>query len=59
MDFVQNQNFTHSSILHSHTVLMELCRCGRYRQLNRVLYPTSHILKSSEIIFNQLVLKDF
>ena len=35
-----------------------LCPCGRYRQPNSVLYPNNHILKSSTIIFNGLVLKD-
>ena len=43
---------TYSSVLHSHTVLMELCPCERYRQVNTVLYPNNHILNSSEIIFN-------
>ena len=50
---------TYSSVHHSHTVLMKVCPCGRYRQLNSVLYPYNHILKSSKIIFNGLVLKDF
>ena len=39
--------------IHPHfiaTVLMKLCPCGRYRQLNSVLYPNNHILKSSNII---------
>ena len=52
----QNQIFTYSSVLHSHTVVMKLCPCGRY---NSVLYPNNHILKPSKIIFNGLVLKDF
>ena len=38
---------------------MKLCPCGRYRQLNSVLYANNHILKSSKIIFNGLVLKAF
>ena len=38
-----------------HIVFMQLCSCGRYRQLNSVLYSNNHILKSSEIIFNGLV----
>jgi len=29
----QNKTKTYSSVLHSHTVLMKLCPCGRYRQL--------------------------
>jgi len=41
------------------TVLMKLCPCGRYTQLNSVLYPNNHIRKSSQIIFNRLVLKYF
>ena len=51
---------TYSSVLHSHTVLIQLFPCGRYRQLNSVLYPNTcnHILKSSKIIFNGLVLQD-
>ena len=48
---------TYSSVLHSHTVLMKVCPCGRYRQLNSVLYPNILILKSSKIISNGLVLK--
>ena len=47
---------TYSSVLHSHTVLMKLCPCGRLRQLNSVLYPNNHILNTSKIIFNGLVL---
>ena len=39
---------TYLSVLHSHTVLMKLCPYGRYRQLNSVLYPYNHILKSSK-----------
>jgi len=45
--YSQNQKFTYSSVLHSHTVLMTLCPCARYRQLNSVLYPVNHILKLS------------
>ena len=56
--FAQNQIFTYSYVLHSHTVLLQLCPCGRYRQLNSYLYPNNHILKSSKIIFNRLVLKE-
>ena len=33
---------TYSSVLHSHIVLMKLCLCERYRQLNSVLYPNNH-----------------
>ena len=40
-------------------LLYKLFPCGRYRPLNSVLYPNNHILKSSEIIFNKLVWKDF
>ena len=40
------------------TVLMKLCPCGRYTQLNWVLFPNNHILKSSIIIFNGIVLND-
>jgi len=43
----------------SHTLLMKVCPCERYRQLNSVLYPNNHILKSSKKIFNVLVLRDF
>ena len=50
---------TYSSVLHSHTVLWKLCPCGRYRQLNSVLYPNNHILNSPKLIFNGLVLNDF
>ena len=53
--FAQNQKNTYSSVLHSHTVLVKLCPCGRYRQLNSILYPNNHIPKSSKIIFNALV----
>ena len=49
---------TYSSVHHSHTVLMKVCPCGRYRQLNSTLYRNNHILKLSKIIFNRLVLKD-
>ena len=50
--------------LHNHlyfiaTQYLKLCTCGIYRQLNSILYPTNHILKSSKIIFNVLVLRDF
>jgi len=31
MDF--RSKFTYSSVFHSHTVLMKVCPCGRYRQL--------------------------
>ena len=41
------------------TVLVKLCPYERYRQLDSALYPNNHILKSSKIIFNGLVLKDF
>ena len=40
MDF-QNQKCSYSS------VFMKVCPCGRYRQLNSVLYPNNDILKSS------------
>ena len=54
---VKIKKCTYSSVLHSHTILMNVCPCGRYRQLfNSVLYPNNHILKSSKIIFNGLVL---
>ena len=56
---LKNQIVTNSSVLHSHTVLMKLCPCGRYRQLKSVLYPINHIPTSSKIIFNGLVLKEF
>jgi len=50
----------HIHLFYSHTVLVKLCPCGRYRQLIVVLYHNKHnILKSSNIIFNRLVLKDF
>jgi len=55
----QNNKFAYSSVLHSHTVLMKLYPCGRYRQLNSVLYPNNRVLKSSKQIFNWLVLKEF
>jgi len=55
--FAQNQKYTYPSVLHSHTVLMKVCPCGGYRQLNLVLYPNNHILKLLKIIFNGLVLK--
>ena len=45
-----------STVLHSHTVLMKVCLCGRYRQLNSVLYPNNRIPKSSKTIFHGLVL---
>ena len=52
--FTQNNQV----LLHCYTVLMKLCPWGRYRQLNSVLYPNNyHILKSSKIVFNRLVLK--
>ena len=56
---LKNKKNTYSSVLYSHTVLLKLCPCGRYRQLNLVLYPKNYILKSSKIIFNGLVLTDF
>jgi len=43
--FAQNQIFSYSSELHSHTVLMKLCHCGRYSQLNSILYRNNHIPK--------------
>ena len=55
--FAQNKNKTYSSVLHWHTVLMTVCPCGRYKQLNSVVYPKKHILKSSKIVSNGLVLK--
>ena len=55
--FAQNQKYTYPSVLHSRTVLMKLCPCEGYRQLNLVLYPNNHILKLLKIIFNGLVLK--
>jgi len=55
---LKNKKDTYSSVLHSHTVLLKLCPCGRYKQLNSVLYPNNIVLKSSTIIFNGLVLKD-
>ena len=45
------------SVLQSHTILKKLRHCGRHRQLNSVLYPNNHILKSSKIVFNEIVLK--
>ena len=51
--------FAYSSVLRNLKVLMKLCPCGRYRQLNSVLYPNNHILKSSKIIFNGSVLNEF
>jgi len=33
----QNITKTYSSVLHSHTVLLKLCPCGRYRQPNCTL----------------------
>ena len=49
------KNNTNSFVLHSQTVLVKLCPCGRYRQLNSVLYSNNHILKSIKIIVNGLV----
>jgi len=46
-------------MLHSHTVLIQLYPCGRYRQLNKVLYPNNHVLNSSKIIFNRLIFNLF
>jgi len=43
---IKSQKFKYSCLLHSHTVLMKLCPCGRYRQLNSILYPYNHILMS-------------
>ena len=48
MDLKFKKN-TYSSVLHSHTLLMNVCPCGKYRQQNSVLYPNNHILKSSTI----------
>ena len=56
MDFRSKTTTTHSPVLHSHKVLNDLCPCGRYRQLNSVLYPNMHILKSSQKFVNGLVL---
>jgi len=59
MDFRSKiKKTTYSSALHSHTVLLKVCPCGRYKQLNSVLHPNNNVLKSSKIIFNGLVLKD-
>ena len=58
VDFRSKLKNTYSSVLHSHTVLMKLYHCGRYRQLNLVLYRNSHIPNSSKIMSNGLVLKD-
>jgi len=44
----KNKKNIYSSVLHSHTVLMKLCPCERYRQLNLVLYRNKHTLKSSK-----------
>ena len=41
--------------IHKYTVCRKVCSCERYRQLNSVLYPNKHILKSSNIIFDGLV----
>ena len=57
--FAQNQKITYSSVLHSHTVLMKWCPCGRYRQLNSVLYCNNHTSTSSKIISNGLIFKQF
>ena len=46
MDFRSKSKFTYSSVLHNHIVLIKVCPCGRYRQLNSVLYHNNHILKS-------------
>jgi len=46
----------YSPVLHSHTALMKVCPCGRYRQLNSVLHPNNHIPESSKIRFNGLFL---
>ena len=58
LSFKINKN-TYSSLLHSHTVLMKLCPCGTYRQLNLILYPNNHMLESSKRIFKGLVLNEF
>ena len=50
---------TCSSVFHSHTVLIKLCPCGRYRQPNLVLYHNGYILNLSKIIFNGIFLKEF
>ena len=55
--FAQNKKNTYSSVLHIHTVLMQLYPCGRYRQLNSVLYPNNLTVKSSKTIFNGFNLK--
>jgi len=44
--------------LHFIATQYKICPCGRYRQLNSILYTNYHILKSSKIIFNGLVVKD-
>jgi len=31
---------------------LKVCPCGRYRQLNSVLYPNNHTLKLPKLIFN-------
>ena len=51
--------FIYLSVLHSHRGLMKLCPCGIYRQLNSIPSPSNHILKSSKIIFNVSVIKEF
>jgi len=38
---------------------MKLFSCGKYRQLNPILYPNNHYTEIVKIIFNGLVLKDF
>jgi len=40
---------TYSPVLHSLKVLMQLCTCGIYRQLNSILQPGNHIPKSSKM----------
>ena len=48
MDFRSESKYTYSSVLYSHTVLIKLFPCRRYRQLNSVLNSNNHILKSSK-----------
>ena len=59
VDFRLKLNILQSPVPHSDIVLLTLCPCERYRQLNSVLYSNNHLLKSSKIIFNRLVLNDF
>ena len=50
MDFRLKLKNTYSSVLRRHTLLMKVCLCGRYRQLNSVLYPNNHILKTYTVV---------